>query len=95
MVGTSSQKTAKEDKEKCCDICKMSEKNELFYGEFIEKAGFKLHYYCLLSGTRMLQLSKSDKYGIYGFLPGDIRSGINQIQDKICYYCQKVRDPYQ
>lgn len=90
--GTSASQIAgcNEEKDTLCDVCGLSDKDQLCYGEFIQKLGFKLHYFCMLSCTKMLQLGKHDSSGIYGFLPVDIRDAIKLVKDKICAYCDKV-----
>ncbi|XP_055629066.1 PHD finger protein 7-like [Toxorhynchites rutilus septentrionalis] len=73
-----------------CDICLLSEKNSLKYGEFIEKQQQKrtlrCHYFCLLSGTYISQKG-GDKAGILGFLLKDINDSFKMYRDKICSYC--------
>lgn len=82
--------SASKNEKKNCDICGIVEKNQLMYGEFIEKMGFSLHYFCLLSGTHFSQQGKADNSGIYGFLKADIRYGIETSKSKRCCYCKKV-----
>lgn len=35
-----------ESQPKKCEICKLSEKNDLDYGEMYEKDGCNIHYFC-------------------------------------------------
>ncbi|XP_055531954.1 PHD finger protein 7-like [Wyeomyia smithii] len=78
------------DTDYACDICLLTEKNALKYGDFIEKRQTKTllrcHYFCLLSGTLIVQQGR-DKSGILGFLVKDIMDSFPKYRDKICSYC--------
>uniref|UniRef100_A0A182FW93 Uncharacterized protein n=1 Tax=Anopheles albimanus TaxID=7167 RepID=A0A182FW93_ANOAL len=75
-----------------CDICLLSEWNPLRYGEFIEKTynkgtnTLRCHYFCLLSGSRILQRGTAYS-GIAGFLIRDIQDSLKETCNKLCAYC--------
>lgn len=78
------------DNDYACDICLLTEKNALKYGDFIEKRQtrtlLRCHYFCLLSGTVIVQQG-CDTSGILGFLVKDILESFQKYRDKICSYC--------
>ncbi|XP_058838352.1 PHD finger protein 7-like [Topomyia yanbarensis] len=74
-----------------CDICLLTAKHHLKFGDFIEKQlkgkVLRCHYFCLLSGTYIYQGGQTDKAGILGFLVNDIYASFPKYRDKICNYC--------
>ncbi|XP_053687913.1 PHD finger protein 7-like [Sabethes cyaneus] len=84
------------DTDYACDICLLSEKNALKYGDFIEKRQTKTllrcHYFCLLSGTLIIQQG-CDTSGILGFLVKDIIDSFEKYRDKVCDYCKRSSAP--
>ncbi|XP_065359811.1 pineapple eye protein-like [Calliphora vicina] len=73
-----------------CSLCnKTTEANGLsltHFGEWMEKRGMRVHYYCLLLSTHLPQRGK-DRSGILGFLMRDIRQEIALAQTRECKYC--------
>lgn len=76
-----------------CDICLLTEKNGLRYGEFLEKEQkkdtFRCHYFCLLSGTHIVQNGR-DSSGILGFLLKDIIDSFKMYRQNKCSYCGQL-----
>ncbi|XP_058452843.1 uncharacterized protein LOC131431254 isoform X2 [Malaya genurostris] len=72
----------------CCFICKSPEDNELLYGKIFSKWRLRVHYYCLLLSSNLVQNGESDEVGIFGFLQPDIKSEEARIQNQKCYICK-------
>lgn len=76
-----------------CDICLLTEKDALRYGEFIEKEqkreSFRCHYFCLLSGTYIAQNGR-DSSGVLGFLLKDIYDSFKMYRQNECSYCGQL-----
>ncbi|XP_055842138.1 PHD finger protein 7-like [Episyrphus balteatus] len=72
----------------CCSICKKEDDNPVDYGDFMNKSGICVHYYCLLLSTHLPQ-NGSDSSGILGFLLRDIRNEIKKCAQRICCYCKE------
>uniref|UniRef100_A0A1Q3G0J9 Putative g2/m phase-specific e3 ubiquitin-protein ligase n=1 Tax=Culex tarsalis TaxID=7177 RepID=A0A1Q3G0J9_CULTA len=76
-----------------CDICLLTEKDGLRYGEFVEKhlkrGTFRCHYFCLLSGTHIAQ-NGHETSGILGFLLSDIFSSYKKYRQNECSYCGQL-----
>ncbi|XP_053671024.1 PHD finger protein 7-like [Anopheles nili] len=81
----------KRDTEEKCDICLLSLKNPVQYGEFIVREfsslKIKCHYFCLLTGTLIPQRGVI-KSGITGFLIRDIVASFREYRYRNCVYCQ-------
>lgn len=73
----------------CCYICKSTEDDELLFGKMYTKWRIRVHYYCLLLSSNMIQNGESDEEGIFGFLQSDIRNEVNRIQNQKCYICKE------
>ncbi|XP_055613831.1 G2/M phase-specific E3 ubiquitin-protein ligase-like [Uranotaenia lowii] len=82
--------------EHLCDICLLSDKSRIKYGEFIEKPfarkTIRCHYFCLLSGHYLNQQGM-DSSGILGFLLDDIMNSFKHYRSIQCYYCGKLSAP--
>ncbi|XP_058825316.1 uncharacterized protein LOC131685532 isoform X2 [Topomyia yanbarensis] len=72
----------------CCFICKSPEDNELLYGKIYTKWRLRVHYYCLLLTSNLIQNGESDEVGIFGFLQPDIRSEEARVRNQKCYLCK-------
>ncbi|XP_055549203.1 serine-rich adhesin for platelets-like isoform X2 [Wyeomyia smithii] len=73
----------------CCFICKSTEDDELLFGKIYTKWRLRVHYYCLLLSSNMIQNGESDEEGIFGFLEKDIRTEEARIQNQKCYLCKE------
>ncbi|XP_053697285.1 uncharacterized protein LOC128744361 [Sabethes cyaneus] len=73
----------------CCFICKSTEDDELLFGKMYTKWRMRVHYYCLLLSSNMVQNGESDEEGIFGFLQKDIRNEVARIQNQKCYICKQ------
>lgn len=76
-----------------CDICLLTEKDVLRYGEFVEKQQkkdtFRCHYFCLLTGTYIVQNGRETS-GVLGFLMNDIYSSFKMYRQNMCSYCGQL-----
>ncbi|XP_038120507.1 LOW QUALITY PROTEIN: PHD finger protein 7-like [Culex quinquefasciatus] len=76
-----------------CGICLLTEKDVLRFGEFIEKQQkkdiFRCHYFCLLTGTYIVQNGRETS-GVLGFLVNDIYSSFKRYRQNKCCYCGQL-----
>ncbi|XP_055639930.1 dentin sialophosphoprotein-like [Toxorhynchites rutilus septentrionalis] len=73
----------------CCFICKSDEDDELILGKFYSKWRIRVHYYCLLLTSNLVQNGETDETGICGFLQKDIRNEEARIRNQKCYVCKE------
>lgn len=71
---------------KVCKICKFSDTDDLFLGEWRTSEDCTIHLFCALLSTHAVQQG-SDSQGIDGFLVSDIEKLIKL--GKKCYYCKE------
>lgn len=77
-------------KEKRCLFCIRGEVNEDIAGKLISKAGITAHYFCMLFSSGLSQQGKSEKHGILGFLPEDIKQEVRRGSRLRCNYCKML-----
>ncbi|XP_055614679.1 pineapple eye protein-like isoform X2 [Uranotaenia lowii] len=72
-----------------CFICKSPEDDELMLGKFYSKWRIRVHYYCLLLTSNLIQSGDDDDVGIFGFMLKDIKQEEARIHSQKCYVCKQ------
>ncbi|WAR19117.1 G2E3-like protein [Mya arenaria] len=73
-----------------CVFCDSSTNDKNMYGKLLTRAGLTAHYFCMLFASGLSQNGKSEKQGVLGFLPEDIRKELKRASRLRCSYCKKV-----
>ncbi|XP_060082874.1 uncharacterized protein DDB_G0284459-like [Ylistrum balloti] len=72
-----------------CAFCNLSEDNEETFGKMIKKCNLTVHYFCMLFSSGLSQGGKSEKEGIFGFMPEDIMKEVRRGARLRCTYCKQ------
>ncbi|XP_045153468.1 PHD finger protein 7 isoform X2 [Echinops telfairi] len=71
-----------------CRLCFQEAGDPETFGEFLQKDGLGVHYFCLILSSKLPQRGQSNR-GFHGFLPEDIRKEIARAARKVCFVCKR------